>query len=56
MAGIVHNYQGRDAVHRIDNFLSWFLQSPASAALWMGLGIGATGIVLALPRLRSYVQ
>ena len=56
VAGIVHNYQGKGDNYFVDDFLSWIFQSPASAFLWMILGIASAVIVLSLPRLRSYVQ
>jgi hypothetical protein len=55
-AGIVHNYQGKGDYHRIDEFLSWIFQSPASALIWMIVGIGSAVSVLSLPRLKSYVE
>ncbi len=56
VAGIVHNYQRQGDNHFVDVFLSWVFQSPASALLWMILGIGSAVVVLSLPRLRSYVR
>ncbi|UCE41212.1 MAG: hypothetical protein JSV17_17565 [Candidatus Aminicenantes bacterium] len=55
-AGIVHNYQRQGDNHWVDDFLSWIFQSPASALIWIMLGVGSTVIVLCLPRIKSYVQ
>jgi hypothetical protein len=56
VAGIMHNYQGHGDDHLVDDFLSWIFQSPASALIWLMLGIGSAVIVLSLPRLKSYVR
>jgi hypothetical protein len=56
VAGIMHNYQGHGDDHLVDDFLSWIFQSPASALIWLMLGIGSAVMVLSLPRLKSYVR